>query len=815
MITFLIAGHETTSGMLSFVFYYLLRHPEAYRKAQKEVDHVVGRESVQPEHLNKLPYITAVLRETARLQSTVPAFAFETRSEQGELLGGKYFIGPDEAVIAVLHNVHRDPAVYGEDAEDFNPEGMLDENFEKLPPNSWKPFGNGARGCIGRPFAWQEMMLVMAMLLQYYNFTLDDPQYNLQIAFTLTIKPKNLHMKATLREGWTARSIEQSLSGSVPGTQHVPTVQPANSKPVNVTMDTNVTGKPLTILYGSNSGTCEAFAQTLAADASAHGFTATKVDTLDSARQKLPTEEPVIIITASYEGQPCDNAALWYDWVQNLPSDLKLKTNFAVFCCGHSDWKQTFHKIPIAIDGKLEELGGERLCDIGLANAANAAMMSDFQTWEDQTLWPALTKKYGGNASESGGAQFSQNVSVEVFSKRASDLRSDVYEAKVITSKLLTASGLSEKRNIELQRPSTMTYKAGDYCAVLPLNPPELVHRVMTRFSLPWDAMLKIASRTGSQLPTEHPVSAHNLFAAYLELAKPATRRNIAMLIEASNEDGVKNELTKLSGDNFTNDISAKRVSLLDLLEKYPTIQLPLGAFVGSLISMRVRQYSISSSPLSDPTKPSLTYAVLDEPSLSGRGRHVGVASHYLSTLRPNHVIHVAVKPSHQAFHLPNDAENTPLVMIAAGTGLAPFRGFIQERAAQIGSGRKLAAAHLYFGCRHSSKDDIYREELDFWEKMGAVTVHRAYSQAPEESRGHKHIDEAVLADKELLLELWEQNARVYVCDSRGLGESAKSACIEIAREAARRRGKPDSDEALNKWFESVRNERYSTDVFA
>lgn len=137
--------------MLSFVFYYLLRHPEAYRKAQQEVDEVVGRESVRPEHLNKLPYITAVLRETARLQSTAPAFTLAPRSEHGELLGGKYYIGPDEAVIAVLHNVHRDPAVYGPDAEEFIPERMLDENFEKLPPNSWKPFGNGARGCIG---AW-------------------------------------------------------------------------------------------------------------------------------------------------------------------------------------------------------------------------------------------------------------------------------------------------------------------------------------------------------------------------------------------------------------------------------------------------------------------------------------------------------------------------------------------------------------------------------------------------------------------------------------------------------------------------------------
>lgn len=213
MITFLIAGHETTSGMLSYCFYCLLKNPDAYRRAQEEVDRVIGKDSIQYQHLSRLPYITAVLRETARLFATAPAFTLTPRSPQGEVIGGKYFVAQGEPAVIILHNVHRDPAVYGDDAEDFKPERMLDENFEKLPPNSWKPFGNGSRGCIGRPFAWQEMMLVLPMLLQYFNFSLDDPQYALQTAFTLTIKPKDLYIRSTLREGWTARRIEQHLNG--------------------------------------------------------------------------------------------------------------------------------------------------------------------------------------------------------------------------------------------------------------------------------------------------------------------------------------------------------------------------------------------------------------------------------------------------------------------------------------------------------------------------------------------------------------------------------------------------------------------------
>ena len=114
---------------------------------------------------------------------------------------GKYVLNEDESIAIILSKLHRDPAVYGPDADEFKPERMLDENFEKLPKNAWKPFGNGMRGCIGRPFAWQEAQLVVAMLLQNFNFQTDNPSYDLSIKQTLTVKPKDFYMQATPREG--------------------------------------------------------------------------------------------------------------------------------------------------------------------------------------------------------------------------------------------------------------------------------------------------------------------------------------------------------------------------------------------------------------------------------------------------------------------------------------------------------------------------------------------------------------------------------------------------------------------------------------
>lgn len=272
-----------------------------------------------------------------------------------------------------------------------------------------------------------------------------------------------------------ATEVERSLSGSIRGGSVASEPVPTNAeKPAHA-------GLPLTVLYGSNSGTCEAFAQTLAADAASHGFKA-KVDVLDSVKQSLPANEPVAIITASYEGQPTDNAAHFYEWLQTVKEDEKIDAAFAVFGCGHSDWKQTFHRIPNSIDDLLEKHGGKRMCPRGNADAAKGDMMSDFQTWEDATFWPAMKKLYGGDDADMGSeAASAGNLTIEVSNNRKSLLRADVAEAKVLATKTLTAPGVPEKRHIELQLPTDMAYRSGDYLAILPLNPQETVHRAVTR----------------------------------------------------------------------------------------------------------------------------------------------------------------------------------------------------------------------------------------------------------------------------------------------------------------------------------------------
>ncbi|KAK1149532.1 hypothetical protein N8T08_005081 [Aspergillus melleus] len=209
IMTFLVAGHETTSGLLSFAMYYLLKALDAMTKATHEVDEVVGDQDLTVEHLSKLKYLNAILRETLRLMPTAPGFTVTPYKQ--EVIGGKYEVKPGDSIDVFLAAVHRDPAMYGSDADEFRPERMLDEPFHKLPPNSWKPFGNGKRSCIGRAFAWQEALMAMALIIQNLKFTLVDEDYTLKLMESLTIKPDNLWAFATPRPGRNKLDAKLSL----------------------------------------------------------------------------------------------------------------------------------------------------------------------------------------------------------------------------------------------------------------------------------------------------------------------------------------------------------------------------------------------------------------------------------------------------------------------------------------------------------------------------------------------------------------------------------------------------------------------------
>nr|WP_179664364.1 cytochrome P450 [Nocardioides panaciterrulae] len=193
ILTFLVAGHETTSGALSLALHHLARHPEVLARAQAETDAVLGPDpDAEPafEQVPRLRFVRRVLDETLRLWPTAPGFA-RTPREATTLAG--YRMRPGDWALVLLPMVHRDPDVWGPDAEAFDPDRFLPERSRGRLKHAYKPFGTGERACIGRQFALHEAVLVLARILHRFDLT-GDPAYQLRITERLTLMPRDLRL---------------------------------------------------------------------------------------------------------------------------------------------------------------------------------------------------------------------------------------------------------------------------------------------------------------------------------------------------------------------------------------------------------------------------------------------------------------------------------------------------------------------------------------------------------------------------------------------------------------------------------------------
>jgi len=273
----------------------------------------------------------------------------------------------------------------------------------------------------------------------------------------------------------------------------------------------------------------------------------------------------------------------------------------------------------------------------------------------------------------------------------------------------------------------------------------------------------------------------------------------------------------------YQSEILPKRYSLLDLLEQFPDCKLPLSLYLDMLKPLSPRQYSISSSPLAnlqyDVDKAadkqtivaSLTYDVHDAPAWSGNEhRFKGSASTYLASLEPGNKIRCYVKSTQVSFHLPQDPK-TPVIMIAAGTGIAPMRGFMQERAAiAAAKQQELGPAILYFGCRHYEKDFIYSDELKAWEDAGVVSVRPAFSKVGPGDH-QEYVPDRIWNERDEVASLFADGAKILLCGSASkLAKSTGDVCKKIWLE--KNTGKTEKD--AEEWLDLQREERYVSDVF-
>lgn len=804
--TFLIAGHETTSGLLSFTLYYLLQNPDVLKKAYAEVDEVLGNNiGIAPDigQIGRLVYTRAILMEALRLWPTAPAFSLAPYED--EMIGGKYPIKKGTFMTVLIPSLHRDKAYWGDDPEAFNPDNFMPEAEAARPDYAYKPFGNGKRACIGRQFAIQEAVLVLGMILQRFDL-FDHKQYQLKIKETLSLKPDGFTIKVKLRDGVARKPKASEEAEEATGEE-------AARRPSH--------GTKLTVLYGSNLGTAEGFARDIAQSGDVNGFD-TVLASLDDYVGKLPTEGAVLIVCASYNGAPPDNAIEFCNWLETADARSLEGVTYSVFGCGSRDWASTFQTIPRMIDDKLAKLGATNLAERGEADARED-MDGQFHAWFDP-LFETIGDKFdlGIDFSKPLNAQplykveIAESVTANPIAMQAGTVAMKVLENRELQNHEGPNPSSRSTRHIEIELPEGVSYEPGDHLCVVPINGPETVQRALKRFGFDDETYIKVDVTGGrrSPFPNGSTFSVKRLAEVCGELQAVASRKDVALLASHTRCPATGPKLAALAApategeDLYRSEVFLKRKSILDLLEEFPACELPFVVFLEMVQWLSPRYYSISSSAKATPGRVSITVGVVRGPALSGNGEFNGVCSTYLEGSAPGAEIQANVREPSANFRLPDDSSK-PIIMIGPGTGIAPFRAFVQERQALKAAGEPLGKAMLFFGCRDPEQDYLYREELEAAAKDGIIELHTAFSRSGPE---RVYVQDVIRKQGGDVWQMIEEGAIIYICgDGSAMEPDVKRTLLSLYAEE-----KDTSLEAAEAWIDDmIKAGRYVLDVWA
>jgi cytochrome P450 / NADPH-cytochrome P450 reductase len=749
VITFLIAGHETTASLLSFALYYVVNDPDVLARAQAEVDALWGcQHDPDPtfEDVGRLRYVRQILNESLRLWPIAPMFSRAAREDT--VLGGVLPLKAGQPVRVLVPMLHRDP-VWGDNRHKFDPDRFSPQRSKDRPVHAYKPFGTGVRACLGRQFSLHEATLVLGLLLHRYEFS-SYANYQLAVQQVLTFKPRDFRLMLTRR---TANAPDCDLAK-----KRVPQQLPRVASQVRQ-------GTALTVLHGSNLGTCRSLARRVADEGTGYGFTAT-TSSLDDYAAGLPADGPVVIVAASYNGRPTDDAIQFMVWLEKAASNrdrTPAGVRFAVLGVGDSNWADTFQRVPTLIDAKLAQIGATRLVARGEADAAED-LAGSVDRWTAE-LWAELLRQYGDPDRVDVVDTASDESPYEVRllpagTTAALDARYDAVTMTVLDNSELVATDRPfgrSKRHLRIALPPGATYRTGDHLLVLPDNPPALVERAAELTQLSLDQIIDLRPRPGSRsVPLiDRPVTVRQLLTHFVELQ--------------------------------------------DLLVVDPSHRLSLDVLLKLLPARLPRYYSISSSALVEPDCIELMVSV----------RSGGVCSTYLSGLRAGDLLRAQVHPCREAFRATRDL-SVPIIMVGAGTGLAPFRGFIADRKRHLAGHRTMAPALCYFGCDHPDVDYLHRDELQAAHQAGAVSMRPTYSRAPE--CGARFVQHRILAEASEVWQLLHAGGRVYVCgDGALMAPAVRAAFRQVYRDHS-----AGSEQHAKQWLSGLMTEgRYVEDVFA
>ncbi len=529
--------------------------------------------------------------------------------------------------------------------------------------------------------------------------------------------------------------------------------------------------QPLTILFGSQTGTAESLAKRAAKEASKRGFASTVLDMAQTQLANLASEKNVLIITSTYgDGEPPDNArALWEALAKDDAVPSLASIQFSVCSLGDSNYAQ-FCRCGQDFDQRFEKHGATRIaprvdCDV------------EYEERFNQWLDAALTAFSRGSVSESPLQATATSVAPAPADSEVRYSKKNPYPALLLTSRVLNGAGSAKAvHHVEFDLgDSGLIYEAGDALGVVPQNCPELVADVLM--------LLGFDGEEAVPGPDNAPVSLRQALTSFYDLGRPSPD-----LLASAAQPGVE---------------AAAFHHVIDVLHAYPNKKYTPEGFVALLKKIQPRLYSISSSPKAATGQVHLTVGAVRY-ELNGRPRK-GVASTYLAErARPGESRVGVFVHSNKAFRPPANPD-APMIMVGPGTGIAPFRAFLQERAATGAKGKNW----LFFGDQKAATDFLYQDELTAFQKSGVLTrLDTAFSRDQSEKIYVQHR----MLEAAIELYNWLENGgHFYVCgDASRMAKDVDAALhrvIEIA-------GKKTPGQAAEHVQALRASRRYARDVY-
>ncbi|PWE41571.1 bifunctional nitrate reductase/sulfite reductase flavoprotein subunit alpha [Pseudomonas prosekii] len=525
----------------------------------------------------------------------------------------------------------------------------------------------------------------------------------------------------------------------------------------------------VTMLWASQTGNAEALAQRFAARLREEGIAVDLSAMADFPASKLADTQTLALISSTFgDGDPPDNGEGFWHTLSRAETRLE-SLRFAVLALGDPNYEQFCHHGK-QLDQRLQELGATRLldrvdCDTEFEERAQA-WLKQFH----QLLKPAQALSAGVVASP-----------IEAPGK------SNPYAARLLNNLHLNQqSPHKETRMFSLDlADSGLRYEAGDALGVWPRNCPELVDEVLTLTRLGADTCVSV-EKLGD-------VGLRQALTEHFEIARP-NRETLAFIAERSANPQLKQLLSCERKEELKDWLWGRQ--LADVLQAFP-IECSAAELLGALKRLQPRLYSIASSAKAHPEEVHLTVAAVRY------GKRKGVSSTFLADRVASGEVPVFVQPTRH-FRAPSDG-NVPMIMIGPGTGVAPFRGFLQERRARGDQGRNW----LFFGEQHAASDFYYREELRGMQHDGLLTqLSLAFSRDQPQKI---YVQDRI---REQGAELWrwlQDGAQLYVC-----GDASQMAkdVDRVLREVAQEHGGLSAENAADYWRQMSEQKRYLRDVY-